>query len=86
MKQRREAVAKALPWTDKLDEARKGVLLNMSFQLGLGGLLGFKNTLEQVKLGNYAKAAEMMLTSKWAEQTPARAKRLAKQMETGAWI
>lgn len=85
VRQRREAVAKAFPWFSKLDDARQGVLLNMSFQLGMAGLMGFKNTLEQVRLGNYSKAAEMMLQSKWADQTPARAKRLAKQMETGVW-
>lgn len=82
---RREAVAKSLPWSKDLDEARLGVLLNMSFQMGMDGLLGFKNTLEQVRLGNYDKAAEMMLMSKWASQTPERAKRLAKQMKTGEW-
>jgi len=27
----------------------------------------------------------MMLQSKWATQTPERAARLAKQMESGAW-
>lgn len=82
---RREAVAKILPWFDKLDEARQGVLLNMSFQLGVTGLQGFKNTLEEVRKGNYAQAARLMMQSKWATQTPARAARLAKQMETGTW-
>ena len=85
VRQRREAVAKALPWFSELDEARQGVLLNMSFQLGVQGLLGFKNTLEEVRKGNYAKASEMMLLSKWATQTPERARRLAKQMLTGEW-
>lgn len=85
VRQRREAVAKALPWSKNLDEARLGVLLNMSFQMGVEGLLGFKNTLEQVRQGNYNQAAEMMLLSKWATQTPERAKRLAKQMKTGEW-
>jgi lysozyme len=85
VRKRREAVSKALPWFDKLDEARKGVLLNMSFQLGVDGLLGFRNTLEEVRKQNYAKAAERMLLSKWATQTPERAKRLAKQMITGEW-
>jgi lysozyme len=85
VRQRREAVAKSLPWFSQLDDARQGVLLNMSFQLGVAGLLAFKNTLEHVRLGQYSKAAELMLQSKWASQTPARASRLAKQMETGEW-
>jgi lysozyme len=57
----------------------------MAFQLGVDGLLAFKNTLKEVQDGNYFKASEMMLLSKWATQTPERAKRLAKQMETGEW-
>lgn len=85
VRQRREAVAKAFPWFSTLDEARQGVLLNMSYQLGVDGLKGFKNTMEAVRLGNYDKASEMMLLSKWASQTPERAKRLAKQMRTGEW-
>ncbi len=85
VKQRREAVAKSLPWFNDLNDARQGVLLNMSYQLGVQGLLGFKNTLEEVRKGNYAKASEMMLMSKWATQTPERARRLAKQMITGEW-
>nr|MDK2851225.1 lysozyme [Candidatus Cloacimonadota bacterium] len=36
-----------------LDEVRKSVLLNMCFNLGIGGLLGFKNTLAFVKAGDW---------------------------------
>jgi lysozyme len=74
-----------LPWFTQLDEARQGVLLNMSFQLGVDGLLGFKNTLELVRTGKYAEAANAMLQSKWAGQTPERAERLSKQMASGVW-
>ena len=79
------ALTKALPWFDRLDEARRGVLINMAFQLGTAGLLGFKSTLALIAAGKYAEAAEQMLKSKWATQTPARAKRLAEQMKTGEW-
>jgi lysozyme len=74
-----------LPWFDELDEARKGVLVNMAFQLGTNGLLNFKKTLESVRRGHYVAAANEMLQSKWADQTPMRAERLAKQMMTGVW-
>jgi len=53
--------------------------------MGVDGLLGFKNTLELIRTGSYEKAAEGMLSSLWAKQTPARAKRLAVQMRTGVW-
>lgn len=74
-----------LPWFDGIDEARQGVLLNMAFQMGVDGLLGFRNTLAMVERGEYSDAAVNMLASKWATQTPERAQRLAKQMRTGDW-
>ena len=76
---------KRAPWTANLDAARFGCLLNMAFQLGVDGLLGFKNTLAMVRSGDYAGAADGMLNSLWARQTPARAKRLSEQMRTGQW-
>lgn len=79
------ALSKALPWFQNLDDARKGVLLNMAFQLGVAGLLAFKNTLAAVERGDYAAAAAGMLDSKWAQQTFNRAKRLADQMASGQW-
>lgn len=74
-----------LPWIARLDPARKGVLINMAFQMGVTGLLGFKNTLAMVEAGKYQDAAKGMLESKWAKQTPARAQRLSNQMATGEW-
>ena len=76
-------VRRALPWSEKLDEERFCVLLNMAFQMGITGLLGFKNTLAMIERGDYRAAAKGMLNSKWATQTPARCKRLSIQMETG---
>ena len=80
-----DALARRIPWFLELDGARQGALLNMSFQLGVDGLLGFKNTLARVRAGNFAGAASGMRQSLWAKQTPERAERLAKQMETGLW-
>ena len=78
-------VLKALPWAEKLDSVRFFALVNMAFQLGIAGLLGFKNTLALIQGGNYGQAADNMILSKWHTQTPARCDRLAKQMRTGEW-
>jgi lysozyme len=80
-----EALTRRLPWFQNLDDARRGVLLNMAFQLGVDGLLGFKNTLALIKDGKYDLAAHAMGQSLWAKQTPARAERMAEQMRTGQW-
>lgn len=71
-------------WWRNLDETRQRVLLNMAFNLGVSGLLKFKNTLAAVQAGKYADAAEGMLKSKWAEQVGQRAVRLANMMRGGA--
>lgn len=74
-----------LPWVVQLDDARRGVLLNMTFNMGIGGVCAFKNTLALIQAGKYAEAADAMLQSKWAEQVGLRAHRLALQMEKGQW-
>ena len=76
-------LVRALPWVERLDEVRQRVLLDMAFNLGIGGLLGFKNTLATIKAGDYQKAAAMMLDSKWARQVGRRADRLSGMMASG---
>lgn len=83
--ERIDALMRRLPWFQNLDPVRQGVLIAMSFQLGVDGLLGFKNTLKMIQQGDYESAAQGMLNSKWANQTPHRAKRMAEQMRTGRW-
>jgi len=73
----------ACPWVDDLQWARKAVLLNMTFNLGIGRLLEFKHTLAAVRAGDYKAAAAHMLESKWAKQVGSRAVELAKIMESG---
>jgi lysozyme len=74
---------KHLPWWSQLDTVRQRVLIDMCFNLGIKGLLGFKNTLAYVKAGQYKQAKTNMLKSKWASQVGKRAQRLAAMMETG---
>lgn len=80
-----QELALTYPWTTELDDARRGVLQNMAFQMGLPKLQGFKKTLEMVRTGQYLAASQEMLNSTWAQQTPQRAQRLSKQMLTGEW-
>lgn len=72
-----------LPFWRTLDPVRQRVLLNMCFNLGIKGLLGFVNTLNLVRQGRYAAAAVNMLKSKWADQVGARAERLSDMMRDG---
>jgi len=72
-----------IPWWRSLSEARQRVMANMCFNLGIGGLLTFKNTLARIKAGDFLNAAAGMRASLWAKQVGARAERLAKMMEAG---
>ena len=80
-----DALALYLPWWGRLDEVRRGVLTAMAYQMGVMGLLKFKGTLGAVARGDYEAAARGMLSSRWAQQTPARAQRSAAAMRTGEW-
>lgn len=85
-------LAAALPWARELDPERYAVLINMTFNLGIRGLLSFRNTLRYIEFGDYHKAAANMMASKWAFQVgdgPGgrfdRAEELSRQMESGQW-
>lgn len=78
------SLMKNLPWVSTLSEVRQRVLIDMCFNLGIGKLLQFRATLAAVKTGDYDRAAEQMLKSRWAAQTKTRAKRLAWMMKHDA--
>ena len=73
----------ALPWWRQMNGERQGVLMNMCFNLGIGTLLTFHNTLDAMKNGNYEGAAEGMEASQWYKQVGARASRLVTRMRKG---
>ena len=66
-----------------LDDTRRGVLVEMAFQLGPFRLHGFRMFLNALQKGNWQTASAEMLDSKWARQTPARAEELARILRTG---
>lgn len=73
-------VLKEFPWSVGLDNARREVLIEMCFQLGINRLSLFTKMLRALQSGNYAKAADEMLDSAWHKQTPKRAETLANIM------
>lgn len=77
------SVDKALPWIAKLNPVRQNVLYEMAFNMGVMGLLKWKNTLKMIECGQFKEAADAMRGSLWAKQVKSRAVRLALEMETG---
>jgi lysozyme len=72
-----------LPWWTGLSEPRRRALANMAFNLGIGGLLGFKRMLEAMRQGAFHEAAEHALDSKWARQVGQRAGRISTLIREG---
>ena len=77
------ALDAALPWRAALDPVRGRVLVDMAFNLGVPGLLGFGDVLAAVRAGAWTEAADAMLRSRWARQVGRRAQELAVMMHTG---
>jgi len=59
----------------------KCILCEMTFQMGPAGVGKFRNMLLALQNQSYTEAASEMLDSRWAKQTPNRAKKLSSQME-----
>ena len=64
----RDEVAATLTYWHKMNEARKLVLTDMCFNMGLGTLLGFKRFHAAMAAEDYMEAAKEMFDSLWAEQ------------------
>lgn len=68
-----------------LSEVRQAVLMDMGYNLGIAGLKGFKNMIEAVNDGDFNRAADEMLDSKYAKDVGYRAARLSYMMRSNQW-
>ena len=64
-----------------IDEQAEEILIEMVFQLGMTGVSKFRNMWKALAEKNYICASYEMLDSRWAKQTPNRAKAMAKTMK-----
>lgn len=77
IEKRFDSLLEKLPWLVDQPEDVQRALGNMSYQLGVNGLLNFRNMLAALESGDRETAASEALNSRWAQQTPHRAKRVA---------
>lgn len=78
------ALCTALPWVEGLDEVRARAFVELTFNLGIGGLLAFHKMLAHAQAGEWPGAAQELLSSRWYQQVRgARAGRLAAMLGTG---
>ena len=62
---------------DDIAVEAQDVVYEMCYQLGINGFSKFKKTIAYLRDEDYKMAAIEMLDSRWAKQTPNRAKRLS---------
>jgi lysozyme len=72
-----------LPWFSQIDSVRQDALINMCFNLGMTRLLGFKNALTAMSVGDYDTAADEFMDSRWAKQVGYRAEEVCTMIRTG---
>tara|TARA_R100001530_G_scaffold116675_1_gene83750 strand:+ start:144 stop:563 length:420 start_codon:yes stop_codon:yes gene_type:complete len=66
-----------LNWYKDMPPEVQGVILEMVYQIGFSGFKKFKKAIANMKDKNWKSAADEMLDSRWAKQTPNRANQLA---------
>lgn len=74
-----------LPWISGLPSVYKGVLQNMSFNMGAKGTEAFHHMISDVQVGNHVQASLDGAQSEWYNEVGDRAKRLMEQLRTGEW-
>ena len=78
-----EELDRNMSWWRGLDGARQRVLANMCFNLGYPRLSKFVKFIAAMQKGDWKKASEEMMDSKWATQVGNRAVRLQQMVIQG---
>ena len=75
----------SLSWFPDLDPVRQDAIVNLCFNLGLTRLIGFQNAIGAMAVGDYEKAADEFLDSRWAKQVGQRSLDVAHMIRTGEY-
>ena len=76
-------LASTFVWYYMLSPARRWVMVNMNFNLGLTRFMEFEKMLAALEKHDYEEAAKEMIDSIWWREAQNRAGRLVKQMLEG---
>ena len=76
-------VPECLPWLASKPQGVQDTILEMAYQLGLAGLMGFHHTLSCIEAGDYAQAARNLRASLLYRQTPKRVEDYIKGLKNG---
>lgn len=75
-----DAMLAAQPWIENESNNTIEVLLDMSYNMGVGWFAKFPKTISLIREGDYVGASKEMLDSLWARQVKSRAVRLSEKM------
>jgi len=81
LKDLHDRVKNKFKWYGYMPQEIKDVVMEMCYQLGVGGFSKFKKTISFLENKQFKDASEEMLDSLWAKQTPNRAKGLSKKVK-----
>ena len=70
---------------EQLDNVRRDALINITFQLGINGVMKFENMHNALISKDWQTAYNQAIDSGWGKQTPGRARRVAGQFLTGEY-
>ena len=74
-------IEKKFQWYKYMPPEIKDIVVEMCYQMGLYGFSCFKKTIAYLQDKKFEKASVEMLDSRWAEQTPSRAKELSTRVK-----
>lgn len=70
-------------WFADLDAVRQRALVDLRFNLGMAGLIGFNHAMAAMAAGNYAEAADRFQDSKWYREVGVRGPEVVWMVRTG---
>lgn len=70
------SLSKNYSYYNKLSKVRQSVLINMAYQMGIGGLANFKKMHKALMMDDLVTAIDEMMDSKWYREHTNRANRL----------
>ncbi len=78
-----EDLYRFLPFARELDDVRKAVLIELTFNIGIEEVMHFRKMIECLKQHDFKGASDELLDSKWREEVGGRAQDMAFCLETG---
>ena len=81
IKNLQDRVKAKFKWYGYMPQEIKDVVMEMCYQLGVGGFSKFKKTIAFLQNKQFIDASQEMLDSLWAKQTPNRAKELSNRVK-----